>query len=717
MIDTDVLDLLAERCGIESEFVDAAGAVQRTSATTKRALLAALGVSADDGLRAQDALERIEAADCERVLPPVVVATPYDIRVPVLVPREIRTLRWQLTLESGGQRNGTFAFDERRELAVAESGGRSLARPELRLPDGIPHGYHRLRIPDVAGETMLIVTPGQCWLPESVTSGAVLGGVAIALYLLRSDKNWGIGDYTDLRQFVDMVAARGGDIVGLNPLHQMFVDNPEHASPYSPASRLTLNMLNIDVAAIPEFASSERARARVAESGFAARLEACRAAALVDYSGVTALKLDTLRLVFGDFCATASTDRQAAFARFRATGGRAAESTSVFMALREHISTREPAQAAPQSWPPEYHDPESTAVARFALDHAAAVSFYAWLAWIADVQVEAAAHAARPMRVGLYRDLAVGADPAGAETWCNAKAMATTARVGAPPDIHNPAGQNWDLPPFHPRALRDEAYASFIELIRANMRHAGALRIDHVMALQRLYWIPQGAAPGDGAYVRYPLGDLVGILALESHRARCLVVGEDLGTVPEGFRERMAAANILSYRVLFFERESDAGAAFIEPGAYPRLALGVLGNHDLPTLEAWWRGDDVRLRGRLGLIAEASVTAEQLREREQDRAALVAAFDAAGVRDSNRRIDGDALFTAAHKFLAATACVLTIAQIDDVTNETDPVNVPTTSDEHPNWRRRLSRTLEELENDTRFAGLFGVLAKAGRLRS
>jgi 4-alpha-glucanotransferase len=229
------------------------------------------------------------------------------------------------------------------------------------------------------------------------------------------------------------------------------------------------------------------------------------------------------------------------------------------------------------------------------------------------------------MAVGLYRDLAVGADRGGADTWADAAAVVSAAQVGAPPDIYNPAGQNWGLPPFHPRPLREEGYRSFIELLRANMRHAGGLRIDHAMGLQHLYWVPQGQKPSAGAYVRYPMEDLIGILALESHRHECLVVGEDLGTVPEGFRERMAEANILSYRVLYFEQEPETGA-FLPPSAYPDLVLAVIGSHDLPTLRGWWEERDLDLKQELGLFPEPSEAAHQKQMLERDRSQLLNAL-------------------------------------------------------------------------------------------
>jgi 4-alpha-glucanotransferase len=304
--------------------------------------------------------------------------------------------------------------------------------------------------------------------------------------------------------------------------------------------------------------------------------------------------------------------------------------------------------------------------------------------------------------------LAVGADPSGAETWSNQQAVVQQARVGAPPDIYNPAGQDWGLPPFHPMALRREGYRSFIDLLRANMRHAGGLRIDHVMALQQLYWIPQDSTAAQGAFVRYPREDLIGILALESHRNRCLVVGEDLGTVPEGFRDRMAKARILSYRVLFFEK---AEGAFISPDRYPQFSLAVAGSHDLPTLIAWMAASDLALKGQLGLYPSAKLLKDAQRDRACDRQELFAAFRELGLA-ADPAMPIDQFAAAAHTFLASSASAITMVQIDDITGEATPVNVPATSTEHPNWRRRLSMSLEQIADDPRFHSLVRLLNEA-----
>ena len=700
-----VLDELAERMGIEPQFRNAMGEIVETSDETKRSLLAAMGVKASDELQAHAALEELDRAAWLRPLPPtqVLVATDQAPAIELILPAGTREIAWRLRLENGTERTGRVRFGNLKLIDTRTFGGVVRERRRLLLGGELARGYHHLTIEPDDASTTLIVTPGKCWLPPGFDEGRRLWGIAAQLYLLRSDTDWGIGDFGDLRQLVELAAEHGADVIGLNPLHAMFPDDPEHASPYSPASRLLLNILNIDVTSLPEMEHCPELRDLVASAAFRYRVEACHAKHLVDYAEVSAIKFSVLEKLFNVCRGVTDPARWRAFEAFRREGGEMLQRNCLFLALREHFAHQEASRADWHEWPEEHRDPESPAVARFAAENRHRLDFLAWLQWVADEQLGAAAATAkaRGMAVGLYRDLAVGADRAGAETWADAAAVVSGAQVGAPPDIHNPAGQNWGLPPFHPHALREEAYRSFIQLVRANMRHAGGLRIDHAMGLQHLYWVPQGKKPSVGAYVRYPMEDLIGILALESHRQECLIVGEDLGTVPEGFRDRMAKANILSYRVLYFEQEPQTGG-FLPPAAYPVQALAVAGSHDLPTLRGWWEARDLDLKEELGLFPEPGEASRQLRMRERDRMQLLKALGSEGLLAADEDPDIPTLARAVHAFLARTPAVLAMAQIDDLTDEADPVNVPATSDEHPNWRRRLSMTLEELAARPRF---------------
>jgi 4-alpha-glucanotransferase len=717
---TSLLDELAAHFGVEDSYRDARKKIRRAPPETKRLLLAAMGVHAGDDAQIAATLAKLETAGWERALQPVyvVVADAGPIAIELNVsPEATATIAWTLTLEEGGERRGRSAVASLTLTEKYRVNGKPLERRKLVLGDDIPWGYHRLKIDDCSAETLLIVTPGSCWAPACVNQGKRLWGVSAQLYTLRSDTNWGIGDFCDLLQFVDGWRAKGADIVGLNPLHAMFLDNPEHASPYSPASRLFLNVLYIDVTAVPEFANCAQAQDVIASVDFQEKISVCRAAALVDYTHVAELKLEVLRVLFAHWSSSAHTSRDS-FAAFRRERGEALERSCVFHCLRHELLRQDPQMGDWRLWPEDYRQPCSAAVAAFAIEHRDEVTFRAWMEWLADSQLRTAANAAKGMEIGLYRDMAVGADMTGVETWCNQKAIVSGAHVGAPPDIFNPAGQDWGLPPFNPRALQEEGYRGFIELIRANMRYAGALRIDHVMALQHLYWVPESRSPKDGAYVSYPLEDLVGILALESRRNRCLVVGEDLGTVPDGFRDRMAKANILSYRVLFFEQNSKTGA-FRTPDVYPELSVAVASNHDLPTILAWWEGSDISLRERLHLFPDPTDADAQRKQRIRDRNQLLRALKQQGLLANDAELSPKELALLVHEYIARSSAFLAMAQVDDITGEIDPVNLPA-SREYPNWRRRLSFTLEQLFEGPelqRTAEMFARERGAGERRS
>ena len=688
------LSQLADRFGIERGFWDARGRQNTTSPATQRSLLKAMGVSADTDADATESLNEARRAAADDVLPPVVVARQVDesCTVEIVATNVTASVAWHVDLEDGSTRSGVA---EGADLRPAASKNDKPERLQLILRN-LPWGYHQLSLPDLGARTALIVTPGRCWLPENFGQGGGVWGIAAQLYLLRSEQNWGIGDFADLKELVTVAAAHGCDVIGLNPLHEMFLDNPDQASPYSPATRLHLNALFISVPDVPDFKRSQAGQALVASAGFQARLAEARATSHVDYKAVVGLKVEALRLAFTTFQAEAEADRRTEFDTFRRERGPSLERTALFQALRQHFSAQEGRLADWHNWSRELQNWHSDAVRAFAAEHRADIDFLIWLQWLADTQLGEAAAAAEAagMSIRLYRDLAVGCDQAGAETWANPDVFLKGVQVGAPPDIFNPAGQNWGLPPFHPRALQREAYGSFLELIRANMRHAGGLRIDHVMGLQHLYCIPEGEKPTEGAYIDYPIDDLLGVLALESQRHRCLVVGEDLGTVPEGFREKMAAANVLSYRVLFFEQDWDKGT-FLPPERYPRLALAVTGSHDLPTLHAWWEGRDITQKEELGLYPSDDEAGAQRDRREKDRQALLQAMRQQGLIGSDS-LSPDAFARAAHAFLARTGAALVVPQLDDILGETEPVNVPGTTTQYPNWRRKYGQTLEEL---------------------
>jgi 4-alpha-glucanotransferase len=541
--------------------------------------------------------------------------------------------------------------------------------------------------------------PQRCYLSRRMRNGK-LWALSTQLYALRSERNWGIGDFTDLTTFAQLAARAGAGAVALNPLHELHPSNPTAASPYSPSSRLFLNVLYIDVERVAELAESPETHAVIAAPAFQARLEHLRGSEFVDYAGVAKAKFEMLERLHRVFVANRRERRydarRRAFRRFLRTSGEALHRLALYEMLAESFRAHDPNCYGWLQWPAEYRVPESPHVAQFAGARQERVEFYLYLQWLAQEQLAAASSASRRAGVRLYCDLAVGVELNGADAWADQSGIVTGASLGAPADPLNTAGQNWGLAPLSPVALRLRAYQSFIALLRANMRNAGILRVDHVMALRRAFWIPRGAPASEGAYVTYPFEEMLGTLARESARNRCAVVGEDLGTVPEGFRERMQAADALSSRVLYFERDWNDGP-FRAPEQYPRLAAASIGTHDLPTLAGWWLGDrsagEDRGRDRF-LLADAL-----------ERAGTIHAAGAARLRDDAHSGGTSGvvpeLATAVHTFLGKVPSTLTVIAIEDVLHETGAVNVPGTFDEHPNWRRKRSLLLERMEADGR----------------
>jgi 4-alpha-glucanotransferase len=604
------------------------------------------------------------------------------VRVPIQNAPDNDTIDWTLRLEDGTLRSGRSCI-EAGEIFVAER---------------LPLGYHRLAVGESA--TTLIVVPVRAWLPPELETGPGIWGFSLQLYSLRSRTDWGIGDFGALRTFAESAAAAGAQAIGLNPLHAPNVADPSAHSPYDPASRLCLSPLYIDVEAVEDFRESLRAQTA------AQLLRPPREGSLVDYDAVTTAKLGVLERCYDWFLAHHRDDaRGRAFSRFVEEGGAALEDYATFCAVAEHVRATTGIRGGWAAWPGEYRDPRADAVRALVRERSERIDFHRYLQWLADGQLARCAEACRDLVIGIYRDLAVGTAADGADSWSAPQTFVRGVSVGAPPDAVNALGQNWGLTPFHPEALRREAYGPFIALLRANMRHAGALRIDHVMAMQRLFWVPHGCPASEGAYVRYPLDDLLGIIALESVRHRCAVVGEDLGTVPEGFRERLAERGIFGCRLLFFEREADE--SFRPPQDYPPAALVSTGTHDLPSLPSWWAGTDIDLREHLGLLSPQQA-ADGRGERERGRDRLIEALRRWG--DLAEEPTLEALVESAYRFLARSPARFLIVQMEDVLLRTDAVNVPGTLTEHPNWRRRLPLEVQEITRTALAGRLIAVLA-------
>jgi 4-alpha-glucanotransferase/(1->4)-alpha-D-glucan 1-alpha-D-glucosylmutase len=723
MSDPALLTRLGALAGVEPAYRDAWGHHRDISAATRRKLLAAMGIAAETDMDVERSANLLEESARVAAVQPVLVIREDEQPAQIMLTfaagsgKEGR-LEWILELEGGARKRGALPLAELSVLARFEQQGGNYARRALTLPHPLPLGYHDLTVRlgvrgrGIEARTRIIVTPRRAYRPGSLEGEGRRWGIAVQLYGLRSARNWGIGDFTDLIALIRGAARLGAAAVGLNPLHALPVERPEHASPYSPTSRLFLNPLYLDIEAIEDFRDSDPAHRLVASARFQEDLRRARASPQVAYSDVAACKLPALELLYRAFRERRLNGQHAAriedFQAFRRERGERLRRFALFQALAES-EQRERSGIGWQDWPAELRDPRSDAAARFAAAHEDRIEYYEYLQWQAEIQLARAADVARRvgMSIGLYNDLAVGADGGGAEAWDWQELLVWDASVGAPPDAWNLKGQDWGLRPFHPLRLRAQAYAPFVEILRANMRRSGALRIDHVLGLMRLYWVPFGSAPTEGAYVAYPWRDLIGLVALESVRNTCLVIGEDLGTMPEGLREALADSGIFSYRLFYFEKSD---GRLCRPEQYPREALVSVGTHDLPTLSGFWQGSDLALRDRLDLWPTPAQRNEAVRAREEDRTEIRALLDEQGLLAPGP-IEPQ-LARAAYGFLARTPCRLLMVQPEDMIGQIEQVNLPGTHDEHPNWRQRLAVPLEALLSDARARDLAEVLNDA-----
>lgn len=726
----DPLDHLAAACGIARGYRDAWGTWRDVPRDTRVAILATMGHDASSPAATEESLRACEEATWRTAAPPIAVAIAGHgaMRVALAMRAGVSGhVGWSIACEDGATLAGEAAASDLPETDSRDVDGHRLVRRTLSIDAVPPLGYHRLSVslPGDAppAELPLIVAPERCFLPERFAQDGRIWGLSIQLYATRSKQSWGVGDFSDLRRVIEFVGAAGGDVVGINPLHALFPGRPEHCSPYASSSRHALNVLYIDVEAVAEFADDEAVQAAAGSPEFCDALDRLRDARLIDYPGVAARKLPVLRRLYDAFRsrhlepAGGPTARGRAFLDFVAAGGDSAGLPATFESLAEHFGRDKVPDYNWRGWPAAYRDPRAPAVASFAAAHRDAVDFHRYLQWLAREQLHGSASRARElgMAVGLYGDLALGADADGADAWALAHLLAKDASAGAPPDQLNLKGQDWGFAPFVPSALRAAGYAPFAALLRHNMRDAGALRIDHAIGLQHLYWVPHGTPPDAGGYVRQHLDELIAVIALESVRNRCLVIGEDLGTLPEGLHDRLRTAALLSYRVLPFEREHDG--SFRRPADYPRLALVTAGTHDLPSFDAFWRGDDLRLRERLSLYPTEAARIGAFGARGGERRRLLEAFAAAGIPvpgsldpEADGRDPPPALIEAVYRFLARTPALLLLAQIEDLIGETEPVNVPGTALEYPNWRRAIMPSVEQIAADPLVRSVFALLA-------
>jgi 4-alpha-glucanotransferase len=680
MSDDDTVRDLARRVGIAVEWTNAADEPTIVTVPVLRCLLAALGYPAGTSGEISASTERLEADNDLRTHGPVMTATVgQPIALTAVEQHESGTAL--LITESG----------LRRDVRLERAGNR-LTTGAINEP-----GYHALHLRDRV--ITLAVAPKRCFAFRDIGNGERLWGVAVQLYGLRHTGDGGIGNTAGLSAFAARAAKYGPAAIALGPTHAMFSADLSRYGPYSPSNRLLLNPLYADPGTVFDAAQIDNA---IQALGLAEKLTSLEAADLIDWPSCAGAKLAVLRWLFDNVRNENQRSTCEAVAVFRRDRGDVLEKHALFEVLHAARLADDPRCWNWRRWPKEWQDPGSAAVRDFAAANADEIRFHVFLQWLTDRSLAAAqAHSrAVGMKIGLIADLAVGTEAGGSYAWSCQRDLVMGLNVGAPPDLFNPRGQDWGLTAFSPRALAVRGFGPFIATLRAVLRNAGGIRIDHAMGLQRLWLVPEGASPADGAYLTYPVRDLVRLIKLESSRSRAIVIGEDLGTVPKGFDQILAEAGIDGMRVLWFERD---GEEFRGLPAWPPDAAAMTSTHDLPTVAGWWRGTDIEARaqfGSLGSVADARTKENaiaQRRGRSRDRRHLWAAFRDAGVVCNQDVPEDDAeAVDAAIRFVAATPANLALIPLEDMLGLPDQPNLPGTVDQHPNWRRRYPGDAQSL---------------------
>lgn len=692
----ETLDQLMYWRGIASDYFNYKGERIDVSLGNRKALLRAMGVDPDNiELVAKEAfaldvapwtswLQSFQVIEQHKECCFFVCMRPDEL---------VREYTYTITLENGTTKVGVFKPDAQPEVGDYLYENVRYSRRVI-MCGSLPLGYHSLivKFADEVSSGQLAVVPEQAYLPVTLADGAKIWGFIVQLYTLRSARNWGIGDLSDLKQLINSSAKLGVGIIGLNPLHVLCTPNEYHCSPYSPSDRRYIEPLYIDPEVVVEYDGVDALSSN--------QLNQLRTPVSVDYGAVYEVKFAVFKQLFEVFKVRElqlGSVRAQAFMRYVEREGESLHAYCAYQVLRNL-------------------DLPYCTGAELSQEQQEQVDFYAYLQWQAQEQLKACQDAAEElgMKVGLMRDLAVGADGGGAEVSTNSELFCRQAAVGAPPDPLAEKGQNWGLPPMDPANMRHTNFQHFINLLRANMTHCGALRIDHAMSLMRLWWCPPGHTADYGAYIYYPFPELLGLLKLESVRNRCMVIGEDMGVVPDEFREAIISGAVFTNKLFYFEREHDG--SFKRPEHYMPRALAMLTNHDVPTLASWWAATDIALRHKLQLLDDSVPLACVIAERKADKYRLLDWLISNGAQLSVGReeIMGSQLSTELLGAIvtcgAKVASQIYVLQLDDLELLDAPVNVPGTSTEHANWQRKLTVNIEDFFTDEKITSILMAVA-------
>ena len=710
------IQLLADEKGIAREYFDATNKLVKISDESRKNVLEILGYPVDDEKALQAILDKEELEPFKNVLDPVQVINDEDlkqfyIRTPESFGEdENATLSVSLKLEDGRVIDRELPLEQVEIADFKNVDGTVYDIRRYFIISDLPYGYHECSVVVKAnGKTLksipmsLIITPVKMYTPESILNGKKVWGVSSQLYSVRSRNNWGIGDFADLKQLLLGVHKCGGQFVGLNPMHAGYPPDESSVSPYSPSSRNWVNIVYISVNSVPELAHCKEALDLINSEKFQQKLRVLRDKEYVDYRGVIEAKLQVLRMIFDHVKVDDKrSSRGNKFNEFVERGGENLINFATYDAMQQYFYSQGVDAYSWEKFPKEYQDIHSTFVDAWRKEHHQDVMFYCYLQFLANEQLADAYNTAKNdgMLIGTYRDLAVGVAKQSCDVWADVNnVFRTKGSIGAPPDPLGPLGQNWGLAPMAPSALKACAYKPMIAMYKANMQSCGAMRIDHAAGLFRL-WITKTCEPAStGAYVHYDMHDLLGIIALESHRNKCLVITEDLGTIPVELTKALRKVGAFSYKIFFDEKAQDGG--YIAPRDYISQAMSALTTHDMPTLVGWWGCFDLDLGIKLGIYTQKE--ADDLRAaREYSKQRILDSLHGLGsisdsyTRNAKESVMNEELATALQIHMCTGSCSLFSSQIEDWIGVDKPVNVPGTNTEYPNWRRKLTADLEDI---------------------
>ncbi len=709
---TSSLQKLADTIGILTSYTDACNQEHEIEDNVIRLLAEKLGYKAGNEEEIARSIELYHKKRWQKTLESISVVEQKDIWFDVVLPENHDTSDLKLRLRyRGNERSfepGFGVFDEGGRYTIGHTVYKKVV---VKINGRLEVGYYEIEL-ETGGKkykSVLAVAPEKCYANETLEKER-LWGFAVQLYSLNSSRNWGIGDFTDLYNLVDICKRSGADVIGLNPLNVLSHDFPEDASPYGSVSRLFLNPIYIDVEKVPGFTPEDMASCRDKVAGL-------RDSELIQYTPVYELKITMLEKLYRRMLQDKKSPYYADYEAYCRRKGAELDKLALFQALSEERAHT--VWGGWKAWEEEYRNSNSRAVAEYAKKHHERIGFFKYLQFEAERQFDAVKKHIdeQGLKIGLYRDLAVGVCQNSAELWGDYETFIKDAGAGAPPDELFCNGQNWGLGAFHPEVLKERAYEPYIKVLRANMHNAGALRIDHAMGLMRLFVILNQEECG--SYVLYNFADMLNILAIESWLNRCTIVGESIGIVPEGFIEKMAEKNIGSLSVLWVERPLGS-SDFKSPSEYPAKAFASVGTHDMPPLKMWWFGYEIAEKHKLGIYTE-----EQMNwcyhERELERRKLLFALDSNAVWPEDKPRRGDYLYgeaypegieEAVHRFVARAPSEVFLSQLEDILHVEKMQNVPGIDrDQHPNWRRKLPVRLENLESDIAYVRNIAAIKK------